>query len=245
MIDYNGLLYGSIEIVKFKFIYLFCYGFLDLFMNNSSSYINLQKHKQMYILKNIIKSVSMFIIFICSLDKLYIYFINDNFNNQLVRKFGAAYVANDLLALLIVDKLPDTTIIHHKLTVTFFYILCAFDINQVFVLKLLVLYTFFSYCAFMVNLYLGLRYFITENETGLESKMFRNLNIIIDRVRVTAYFNYLICCGLNWSIHFLLLLNRYYSNLLGFYEIIYCLMLIPIIKDDIILLSWLEKKYKN
>ena len=104
MIDYNGLLYGSIEIVKFKFIYLFCYGFLDLFMNNSSSYINLQKHKQMYILKNIIKSVSMFIIFICSLDKLYIYFINDNFNNQLVRKFGAAYVANDLLALLIVDK---------------------------------------------------------------------------------------------------------------------------------------------
>ena len=27
MIDYNGLLYGSIEIVKFKFIYLFCYAF--------------------------------------------------------------------------------------------------------------------------------------------------------------------------------------------------------------------------
>ena len=89
------------ELFKFGFIYLFCYSFLDIFMNNSSSYINLQKHKQMYILKNIIKSVSMFIIFICSLDKLYTYFINDHFNNQMVRKYGAAYVANDLLALII------------------------------------------------------------------------------------------------------------------------------------------------
>lgn len=245
MIDLNGIFLGSSELFKFGLIYTFFYSFLDIFMNNSTSYIKLEKHKQMYILKNIIKSISMFFIFIFSLSKLYTYFINDHFDNQVVRKYGAAYVANDLLALILVDKLPKTTIIHHKLTTIFYYILCSFDINQVFVLKLLVLYTFFSYCAFMVNLYLALRFFISENESEEDSKMIKNIDKIIDKVRITAYLNYSICCIFNWGIHFILLFNRYYLNLLSFTEIIYCFMLIPIIKDDLILLSWLEKKYKN
>ena len=192
----------------------------------------------------------MFLICIYTTKRLYIYFHTDQYNQDLIRYYGGAYVGNDLLALLIVDKLPKTTIIHHKLSVFMYYMLITFDINKIFILKLLVLYTFFSYYAFMVNLYLGLRYFIQEKNFNNEenknlSKTFntQNLNSVIDYVRISAYYNYLICCSLNWSVHSYFLLKRIYLNLFGCSEFIYCLLLVPIIRDDLILMSWLRKKY--
>ncbi len=245
-IDYYGTLNGTLYLIKFCLIYRILYLLLNKLFIKSNSYNNLQSHKRMYILKNIIKSFSMFIIFLYTTNRLSKYFYYDKYDHELIRYYGGAYVANDLLALLIVDKLPQTTIIHHRLSVFLYYLIISFDINSIFVLKLLVVYTFFSYCAFMVNLYLGLRYFIQENTTTnvtINSLMIQNVNAIINNVRISAYYNYIICCSLNWSIHLYFLLKRFYLNLFSYTELLYCLLLIPIIRDDLILMSWLRKKY--
>lgn len=250
-ISYYGILHGSFHLLKFSLLYRSYYFLLNKLFIKSESYNNLVEHKRMYILKNIIKSVNMFMIFLFTTKQLFTFFYLDQYDNLIIQYYGAAYVANDFLALLIVDKLPNTTIIHHRLSVLLYYILISFDINSNFVLKLLVAYTFFSYCAFMVNLYLGIRYFIQENNDDPninnqnDSLMIRNANAIINNVRIGAYYNYVICCFFNWSIHSYLLCKRAYSNLFGFSELCYCLLLIPIIRDDLILMSWLRKKYNS
>ena len=66
------------------------------------------------------------------------------------------------------------------------------------------------------------------------------LNEIIEYSRVSAYVIYKYSCVINWTIHIILLSYRLYLGIYNLHYIIYTILLYFIIKDDLILMSWLK-----
>ena len=101
----------------------------------------------------------------------------------------------------------------------------------------------FSCIPFLVNLFLALRFFHTEwNKLNYQEK---RVNLVIDLCRVVAYNIYYLTCIINWSIHILYFISCFYYYTIGVGELFYMIILIPIINDDLILLSWLKDKKYN
>ena len=99
--------------------------------------------------------------------------------------------------------------------------------------RLLVIYSIFSSYSFIVNLYLGLRFFNNNNKL---------LDTCIDITRILAFYSYIISCSINWIIQlYILNLNIIIGNI-SFGILLYIFLLIIIINDDIILIKWLRKK---
>jgi hypothetical protein len=216
--------------VFFKLLYYYL-----LYFNN---FKNLNHNKKMYIVKNISKAI---ILSYLNFNTIF-YFIPDVFNNiwddSYIRKLGGFYAASDAAGLLFVPNLPITTKIHHCCTIILYTIVCYISVNKNDLIKLIVCYTIFSSFAFLVNLYLGMRFFIVKDSNN---NLQKNINYIIDINKVLAYYSYLFNCILNWGIHILFFIQCIIYNNLDRMYLIYALILIPIIKDDLILLDWLKK----
>ena len=211
------------------------YIIISVFLSFNSNYQKIKLEKQMYIIKNVVKSLVLFYVGIfSSID--FIYFIyNDEFEMNAVYDYASFYVANDFIALLIVPNLPKTTIIHHQITCLFLLYTLHVDFNSIEnVGQLLFIYTIFSSYAFLVNFYLGIRFL--KNKNNEESA----LNKIIDNSKKCAYYIYTISCILNWTIHILLISYRAYLGVFNIHYILYSGLLYFIIKDDLILMSWLK-----
>lgn len=234
----NDLVYNNLQLLKicsvYAILYLICYRLL-LFHN---SFNDLKFSKKLYVVKNVIKSSSLAYLTYITIpyvpDLLTLSYLDMN----LVRWWGTLFVANDLTALILVPNLPSNTQNHHLMTVIFLNIVYLFDGNQVEIIKLISIYTIFSYYAFLVNLYLGVRFLVLKNK---EHNPIHNLvNNIIDKLRVLAYYNYAICLCLNWSFHIYYIWVNLFN--LSLCHLFYFIFLVPIIKDDLILLGWLKNK---
>ena len=194
--------------------------------------------KKYYIIKNLIKSAMMAFIFI---GMIFVYIpniINGIWNDSHNRLIGVFYVSNDLAGLMAVPNLPKSTKLHHYTTVFLYTLICYLSTDEETIGRLLVIYTVFSCIPFMVNTYLGIRFFYTRGNELTEKQ--RRINKMIDINRIMAYYVYLICCFFNWSYHSYFLVKKISLNALTFEYYIYYLLLIPLINDDIILLSWLK-----
>ena len=157
---------------------------------------------------------------------------------NLTRWWGSIFVANDLTALFLVKNLPSNTRNHHLMTTFLLQVVFLFDGNELEIVKFIVIYTIFSYYAFLVNLYLGFRFLVLENPEG--KKHITLFNDAIDKLRILAYYNYGLCLLINWTFHIYYVL--YQITRIQLSHIIYFFLLVPIIKDDIILLKWLKYK---
>lgn len=217
--------------------------FLSLTLQNLTLYKCLDYNKQLYISKNIIKSIFLAYIFYMRFLKIISYIYYDNYDMKEIRYYGCIYVSCDLIGLLFIPKLPKTTQIHHSITVFLLFVIGNYDANQNDVVKYICIYTLWSFMSFIVNFYLGLRYFHIKEDNDYKLNKFDKLgNKIIDKIRVIAFYNYALCCFFNWIIHFNLLLIRIFTFNLDFTTIIYYILIIPIIRDDLILMSWLKNK---
>ena len=108
--------------------------------------------------------------------------------------------------------------------------------------KLIAIYTIFSCIPFMVNLFLATRFFYNKyGDQILTANQLRE-NQLIDYNRVSAYYIYLLCCIGNWLYHGVFLLNRLWLFDFGLSYLVYYALLVPIINDDLVLLSWLKSK---
>ena len=137
-----------------------------------------------------------------------------------------------------VDKLPINTRNHHMMSGLLLSIVFMFEGDDSDMVKFIVIYTIFSYMAFLVNLYLAFRFLTCE--TSDFDTLGNRINQSIDTLRHFAYYNYGITLFLNWSYHlyyFIFLISCYQLS-----HLIYIGFLIPIIKDDLILLKWLRDK---
>ena len=72
------------------------------------------QHKKMYVVKNYMKSF-----YLACLCLTLPYYISGQYNILFIKRCCIFYIINDMIGLLLVDKLPTTTIIHHTSTSLF------------------------------------------------------------------------------------------------------------------------------
>lgn len=209
------------------------YPTVNAILNNNDKYKTYDIHRKLYIIKNIIKSL-----FLAYLSITSYYLISDMYydtwNKWRLNKFASLYVANDIMGLLLIPKLPFSTKIHHLTTTLFLLYSYTLDFTEDNVGRLLVILCIFSSYSFMVNLYLGLR-FLKDDRATL-------LNFTIEKIRFWSYYIYKVCCFFNWTIQSLIILNKAYYNNLTLSYLIYPWFLILIINDDLVLMNWLKNK---
>ena len=66
------------------------------------------------------------------------------------------------------------------------------------------------------------------------------LNSIIDNSKKYAYYIYVVTCVINWCIQVSLMSYRLYNGIINLHYVLYSGLLYFIIKDDLILMSWLK-----
>ena len=228
----------------YSFFLIISYGVYLLYrpvkiaLDNNEKFKKYDTPKQYYIIKNFIKSALMAIIFVAMVFIFIPNILNDIWVDTHNRLIGVFYVSNDLAGLFAVPNLPKSTKLHHYTTVFLFTLICTISTEEENIGRLIVVYTIFSCIPFLVNSYLGLRFFYTRGNELTDKE--REVNNIIDINRILAYYIYLICCILNWLYHSYFLLKKISIGEFNFEYLIYYGLLIPIINDDIILLSWLK-----
>ena len=175
--------------------------------------------RQNYIVKNVIKAISL-----CMLVILSFLFLLEWDNNN-IRIFASIYVANDLMGIVMCKHLPTSTRIHHMTTILFLIGAFMVDFQQSHVAQMLFYFTYASAISFPVNLYLGLRLCYEKEYQPLW----------LDQLRSISKYLYASVCVVSWSYQIFLFRWAYEDFLYG-------LMICFIIIDDIILMKWLFKK---
>lgn len=214
---------------------------MSLILNNNIKFKSYPLDKQYYIIKNFLKSIVMAFIFFFMMSVFIPNLLNNIWVDKHNRMIGAFYVSNDLAGLFAVPNLPKSTKLHHYTTVFLMTTICLISTEQEENIgRLIVVYTIFSCIPFLVNSYLGLRFFYTRGDENKLTQNQKKINKIIDINRISAYYIYLICCIFNWTYHGIFLLNRINLGEFNFMYLVYYGLLIPIVNDDIILLTWLK-----
>ena len=208
-------------------------------LSKNDKFRSYDENKQYYIIKNLIKTFAMMIIFVFFIIAFVPNIINNIWKDSHNRIIGAFYVGNDLAGLFAVPNLPKSTKFHHYTSVSLYTIICILSTeHEDNIAKLIVIYTVFSCIPYLVNNYLALRFFYNRDKTlSLRDK---NVNRVLDFNRLSAYYIYLICCICNWIYHVQFLVTKVLANNFTISYLIYYMMLMPIVNDDIILLKWLK-----
>lgn len=235
----------NFDIICYTLFLLVSYGIyssyapLKIVLDKSSKFKSYNQNKQYYIIKNLIKAAAMSLIFLFFIVTFVPNILNGVWVDSHNRIIGAFYVGNDLAGLFAVPNLPKSTKFHHYTSVSLYTLICILSTEKEDnIAKLIVIYTIFSCIPYLVNSYLALRFFYNRGDelTNEEIKQ----NNILDINRKLAYYIYLICCLCNWAFHIKFLIEKiFYFDLTASY-IIYYMLLVPIVNDDIVLLNWLK-----
>lgn len=216
------------EFISVFFITLNLYNIIFYLLNKYISSFNKvnPEHKKMYVVKNYIKSF-----YLAALCFTLPYFIYGQYNIYFIKRCAIYYIMNDIIGLMLVEKLPKTTIIHHTTTSLCGLVIFTKDNDNLDILTLIVLYAIFSSLSFSVNFYLGYRVHSTNNLHKYYLSMIANSI-------------YIFSCVINWLIQ----LYLFYSILLFvpiYHTIIYLTFIYSVVSDDLILMKWLynDQKY--
>ena len=194
-------------------------------------------HKKWYVVANMSKCILLAIM--CTSYKywvaVYRSFALDRFINLEVKRTSVLYVATDAVALLLVPKLPTSTVVHHITTITLLAVHWGMDMTVkgwtglIGVIKMMTVYGMFSTVSFTVNGYLALRVVYPKSTfTGLLCRV--------------ALVTYIICCIGNWSVHLLWFLHSIYNGSISLIMLLYGGCIGFIVHDDIVLIKWLIAK---
>ena len=115
-------------------------------------------------------------------------FFDTPLSNSYVKNFASLYVANDIVGLITLPKLPASTKFHHTMTTILLFYNYTIDytfVGEYSVAKLLIVLTCLSSYAFLVNMYLALRYLEYDgSEISAKKKQFNN---VIDLLRIVIF----------------------------------------------------------
>ena len=134
----------------------------NLLLQNDKFKFYTQNRKN-YIVKNLIKTGSMFIIFLNFIYIIYPANFQAFLTNKIIRNYGALYVGNDLGGLIMVKKLPKSTKTHHIITLFLYGIVAYFDVEKNDIVRMITIYTVFSFIPYSVNGFLAMRFFINKD----------------------------------------------------------------------------------
>jgi hypothetical protein len=194
-------------------------------------------HKKWYVVANISKS--FFLGCMCLTTRFwfgsYYAYIHDSMDMLNMKRCGMLYIATDLVALLIVPKLPFSTKMHHIVTTLLIVMVSAVNIEAkgfgglLGVSKMAVLYGIFSTMPFLVNAYLALRVVYSEGKW---------LHVLVKM----SLWPYMLCCACNWTVHLIWLCSLIYNWEISIINILYLLAISNMVNDDIVLMKWLVKR---
>lgn len=195
-------------------------------------------HKKLYVMVNLSKATLLGIL---ALSPRYwvgaLRFYHDAFQSIETKRCGIIYICTDFVALLLVPKLPKSTLFHHIVTSLMALVVISMDLRMpgwtglLGVAKMGILYGLFSSAAFPVNAYLALRV-VYPKAKWMPALVY---------ISLCTYF---LCCALNWGIHLVWL-----WRVLGNFEFSICTLLYMgavyfMVTDDIVLIKWLIKRGK-
>jgi hypothetical protein len=235
-------MYYLVNLLLFCTINNFAYHLVPYILEYNKNFTTLKYDKQKYVVKNVIKSANLFLLIYQTTQLVDCVIYNKPLTNSFVKNYASYYVANDMVALIKVKNLPKTTIFHHIMTTILLFVNYFIDYENLgpsSLAKLLIIYTCFSCYPFLVNTYLGLRFLeYKEEENNKLTLNQERFNSFLEFLRHSSYYIYLICIICNWSYQtFDLIINPFNIN-----RAIYIMCMLPIINDDLVLLSWLKKK---
>jgi len=166
-------------------------------------------------------------------------------HGALTKRWALWYAATDALALMIVPKMPTSTVVHHWITVAFVLMLWSVNLGDdssvaTNIAKLIDVYGCWSAFPCSVNLLLALRVLYDQTQP------------VMVALRLLSFAVYVVACALNWTwqvkgIYACLVageLTVWHGLLL-----LYAAGLSLVVYDDIVLMKWLlhptSKKQKQ
>ena len=201
-------------------------------LNHIDKHSKLSETLKLYIAKNIIKSIVLLLLSLYSPIVIYNIYQSQYWNNHLMNHIGSIYVSNDIIGLLRVKRIHLTTKIHHLTTTTLLLYSFTIDFNTNIIGQLIFIYCMLSCYSFMVNFYLGVRFF----------KDHRIVKVYLEHLRIMALIIYVGTCTINWATQLYIMLQVILTQGVMYKLVIYSSILIPIIIDDIKLIKWLSGK---
>ena len=203
----------------------YLYPAVHLLMDSFDKYKNINpEHKKIYFVSNLIKGVVLGLFTPLAFGILYSYFIHNIWNLYLIKCMAAIYCALDLVSIFCIHKMQFNTTVHHIMVQVLFLIsLLCFDFKEDTISNPIVIYAIFSTFAFGVNLYLALRLILHKN-----------LRLIATLASIVYQF----CCTINWSYQCYYL---YISEIDIILKILYSILILGIVSDDIVLIKFLNK----
>ena len=217
MYDYGALFWFLFSCVAILCMYEIIHMFMCLI---SLRYGYLPKHRQRYIIKNLIKSCYLLVLAMYATTLIVApIVIYGSWNTHIIHRVAVLYVSNDFMGLVLVDRLPTTTKIHHVVSTVLVFTSLSLDFQTSDIAQAMLVYTFGASCAYIVNAYLGLRVIWT-----------------LPTLRTRAGIIYLTCLVLTWWWQLRWLWSLAEWNM---HHLLYVICISFIVRDDIILLRWL------
>lgn len=206
----------------------------------SRSFKALPLHKQWYVVANISKAACLAIISMHPTffyDMIHVFYNNKFLDNDgesraaWIKRISALYISSDIMALVLVPRLPQTTIAHHWIATLLCLALFATELQQANVTLMIALYGAWSSLTWPVNLFLALRC-VFDGRWWLTY------------VAWTALCMYVVACFLNWGWHTVWFVQQVYHKQIlfewyGFCVLSYALAVCVVSRDDVILMRWL------
>lgn len=179
---------------------------------------------KIYVVSNLIKGGMLFYLGITYFSRLFSIFNQNDWDSFIYKKITVAYAVTDFCSLFIVNKMKLNTIIHHILVVLFAIIIVYSDIEYNTILYSIIVYGFFSSIAYMVNIFLALRFVVSLRV----QKILCNI----------AYYMYVFGCCINWMYQLQFICINIFTNTINI--IIYTTAISFLIYDDFLLLKFLK-----
>jgi|SaaInlV_165m_DNA_1040744.scaffolds.fasta_scaffold17645_2 hypothetical protein len=202
---------------------------VEFVMNKIGPYKSLSTYKKRYVIKNLLKSNTLFLMTPGTLLILKDIFMYNKWNNASLHILGTIYSLTDFISLLLVPGLPMTTKLHHGFVTIFGIINIINDYTQPNIVRMLIIYGALSTISFSVNGYLGLRY-ITQNDK------------LLNTTALLSFCVYVICFTINWLYHYYYIIT---IESMTFATILYFIAAHIIMYDDIKLMGHLIKRVRH
>ena len=145
-----------------------------------------------------------------------------------IKRSVVLYVVTDVIALFWIPKLPRTTVVHHVVSWVLCFVIFANDMPRSNVIQKIGMYGSWSTISFLVNFYLAMRVLSDAKWT--------------DHLAKVALLTYVVCCAGNWVWHVCWVVDHARKFTLSVPMILYVASLLPVVRDDIVLMSWLYNK---
>ncbi len=193
-----------------------------LLASTATSHHQISNTRMTYISTNVVKSN-----FLCALSPLCLYLLYDH--NQCsaayIQNLGAIYASLDCSALFYNRAMSWTTVMHHCVVIVFFFLNLMDDYQTISIGQMIMKYAIYSTFAYLVNFCLGVRF----------------LHPIPRAMYFFTFCLYLFLCLFNWAEQFAFV--RDYND--QWTVRMYILLLLFVVYDDIMLMSWLLQKAKS